>query len=105
MLVFLSRRQKTIAWFLCLVIYLELVLVPLDSFAAADRPYVVNRKYDRLMPLNPEQPKTFTDASIAPKATDAITDIASTGPTQPEMQAFSSVNASNMVDLFSGDFS
>ncbi len=27
------------------------------------------------------------------------------GPTQPEMQAFSSVNASNMVDLFSGDFS
>jgi hypothetical protein len=27
------------------------------------------------------------------------------GPTQPEMQSFSSVNASNMVDLFSGDFS
>ena len=27
------------------------------------------------------------------------------GPTQPEMQAFSSVNASNMVDLFTGDFS
>lgn len=27
------------------------------------------------------------------------------GPGQPEMQAFQSVNASNMVDLFSGDFS
>ena len=27
------------------------------------------------------------------------------GPTQPEMQAFGSVNANNMVDLFSGDFS
>jgi hypothetical protein len=27
------------------------------------------------------------------------------GPSQPEMQTFSSVNASNMVDLFSGDFS
>jgi hypothetical protein len=27
------------------------------------------------------------------------------GPTQPEMQAFHSVNANNMVDLFSGDFS
>jgi hypothetical protein len=27
------------------------------------------------------------------------------GPTQPEMQAFQSVNANNMVDLFSGDFS
>jgi hypothetical protein len=29
----------------------------------------------------------------------------SSGPTQPEMQSFSSVNSSNMVDLFSGDFS
>jgi hypothetical protein len=28
-----------------------------------------------------------------------------TGPTQPEMQSFQSVNANNMVDLFSGDFS
>jgi hypothetical protein len=27
------------------------------------------------------------------------------GPTQPEMQAFQSVNSNNMVDLFSGDFS
>ena len=27
------------------------------------------------------------------------------GPTQPEMQGFTSVNANNMVDLFSGDFS
>ena len=27
------------------------------------------------------------------------------GPTQPEMQSFQSVNAGNMVDLFSGDFS
>lgn len=27
------------------------------------------------------------------------------GPSQPEMQAFQSVNANNMVDLFSGDFS
>lgn len=27
------------------------------------------------------------------------------GPTQPEMQAFTSVNSSNMVDLFTGDFS
>ncbi len=30
---------------------------------------------------------------------------ASGGPTQPEMSAFSPVNANNMVDLFSGDFS
>jgi hypothetical protein len=27
------------------------------------------------------------------------------GPTQPEMQSFQSVNANNMVDLFTGDFS
>lgn len=27
------------------------------------------------------------------------------GPTQPEMQSFSSVNSDNMVDLFTGDFS
>ncbi|MBS1563275.1 MAG: hypothetical protein JST39_02750, partial [Bacteroidetes bacterium] len=27
------------------------------------------------------------------------------GPTQPEMQAFTPVNANNLVDLFSGDFS
>lgn len=29
----------------------------------------------------------------------------SSGPSQPEMQAFTPVNSSNMVDLFSGDFS
>jgi hypothetical protein len=29
----------------------------------------------------------------------------SSGPTQPEMQSFQSVNANNMVDLFTGDFS
>lgn len=29
----------------------------------------------------------------------------SSGPTQPEMQAFQPVNSSNMVDLFTGDFS
>lgn len=31
--------------------------------------------------------------------------IATTGPTQPEMQSFQSVNGNNMVDLFTGDFS
>ena len=39
-------------------------------------------------------------------ATSAETkQVLSGGPTQPEMQAFQSVNSNNMVDMFSGDFS
>src|SRR5688572_28830175 len=38
---------------------------------------------------------------IAPTASYALT----TGPSQPEVQSFQPVSASDMVDLFTGDFS
>lgn len=59
---------------------------------------------------HPQAPSAWTTAfrsatpapahSLAAPASPAIG-----GPTQPETQSFQSVNANNMVDLFSGDFS
>ncbi|MDF2188423.1 PA14 domain-containing protein [Paraflavitalea sp. CAU 1676] len=43
--------------------------------------------------------------STGQQAPAAVRQPFTTGPTQPEMQSFQSVNASNMVDLFTGDFS
>lgn len=91
---FLSRHSKAIGWSLYLLFCTEwLSAVP--------------------GPVNP--PPFFLPAS-AGTATAVFSPVnkpvpAKTkhtyggGPTQPEMQAFQSVNANNMVDLFTGDFS
>jgi len=111
MQIFLSRHSKLIAWSLTAVIYLELVLSSVAVRAAA-LPY--HKEVARLnLPLTlvsdnekialnngKPQPQNFSisQLTISP-------DSVSGGPGQPEMEAFSSVNNSNMVDLFSGDFS
>jgi hypothetical protein len=46
-----------------------------------------------------------TDIDHETSATKDFDDEFSSGPSQPEMQAFQSVNSNNMVDLFTGDFS
>jgi hypothetical protein len=108
MLSFLSRRHQAIAWFFCIVLYLEMVLVPLDSFAAASAPSaaVVANKPNFSLNNGPQINERKADIPVfSPASSEEAKQGKTTGPSQPEMQAFSSVNASNMVDLFSGDFS
>jgi hypothetical protein len=114
MVVFLTCKPKPIAWFLFVLLYAELVLTPVMARAADSAWSFVPPnafKKDRKLPF------TGNDKKPAPKPTAITTTKRATinasnkkkpltgGPTQPEMSAFSSVNASNMVDLFSGDFS
>jgi hypothetical protein len=118
----LARYQKTIAWFFAGIFYLELITVPVMTRAAVSRSVV----HSRFIPLNADRDLTgkkestrpFTDdkdASPLPfpgvitagkeKGPGITKKKFTTGPTQPEMQSFQSVNANNMVDLFTGDFS
>lgn len=116
----LSRNQRTIAWFLTALFYLELVLVPVvaranerplpykwTAYAAAD----LNLPKDKdTSQINTEFHKASQKTSDTRKARHTYTPAHTkgtftTGPTQPETQSFQSVNANNMVDLFTGDFS
>ncbi|MBO9634003.1 MAG: hypothetical protein J7578_12885 [Chitinophagaceae bacterium] len=121
----LVRFNKAIAWLLVTLFYCQLILIPVAANASAK-----SNKYDyafarirnaagtkNVKPpalfLRPQQPaaKTVTEEFIkisAPDSTSAEKEKKKTfaiGPTQPEMASFQSVNANNLVDLFSGDFS
>lgn len=117
---YFSRNQKPIAWFFILVMYSGLAL-PL--LANADAPARFSRSsanyYEKVSTLikdprltavktidskskgieRPFSPVKSIRNAAAPKKSF------SSGPNQPEMQSFHSVNANNMVDLFTGDFS
>ena len=124
MLVLLARYPKSIAWFFTALIYVELLLTPLGTNAAGryipvnvhatagwqsyfENPY-------RGMAHIPAKPEAgVVSGTAAPRAAQPLQKAGlrqadafyGGGPTQPEMQAFSSINNANMVDLFSGDFS
>lgn len=122
MLVFLARFPKAIAWFFTALIYLELLLMPVLT-RAEGRPYPLPEKAvgnwqaslsawsnrNRLTTIAPgfENGLPARNAGIQKKVDQPLSGqgVESGGPGQPEMQAFSSVNNANMVDLFSGDFS
>src|SRR6266704_624108 len=112
MLLRITQHPKAIAWFFLVLFYMDWVLAPLPALAgridhvhdkraaiplwhpgAANGLAVVKTKLPRTVPHSPLQRPAPVEEPF------------SGGPTQPEMQAFSSVNSSNMVDLFSGDFS
>jgi hypothetical protein len=88
---FAAKRQKPFAMAMLALLYLETVI---PSYALGT-------------PIRHEhvsESKTFTPHTTAvKKAVRHVADLG--GPTQPEMEAFHSVNDDNMVDLFSGDFS
>lgn len=127
MLVRLTRMSKAIACILFTVISLELLLMPVVTMgnmpvpAFAFNSPVNPRKLDsRSVPetnFSGVESKERKLGALAPVIThsvrpDQLTQLHTGhfspdggGPTQPEMQAFSSVNGGNMVDLFSGDFS
>ncbi|AXY74709.1 hypothetical protein D3H65_12260 [Paraflavitalea soli] len=131
MLVSLARYHKCIAWFFMGLIYLELVLIPVAarsegrmplafkpvSSYGLDAPYLKNRAtwstanqpvngFDPPMASTPLAYSASPLNMAAPRLHVASpASVKGTGPGQPEMAAFSSVNNTNLVDLFSGDFS
>lgn len=105
MVVFLSTHARKISWALFVIFYLDLFCTvesygaPVESPVRNDIPAGV-----RSTPIEEVVKVAATPVkTAAPRG--AYSPAKGPGPTQPEMQAFSSVNADNMVDLFSGDFS
>lgn len=106
MLQSISKHQKLIAWFLVSLCYAELISVPLSSRAAdhsdihhlskTASQWRLVTKHSALAARKPEQ---------APGASSSNTVDKTAGPDQPEMQSYSSVTSTDMVDLFTGDFS
>lgn len=120
MLVTISRYQKSIAWFFAVIMYAELLTIsvaarascyryPLNSVFAAAPPGVdvfnTRKSANTLLSKNSEIRQPFKKIVLNSAAEELKKVGFGPGPSQPEMQAFSSVNANNMVDLFSGDFS
>lgn len=119
MLQTLARKPKTIAWFFVTLFYLQLVLIPVVT-KANTRPSNNSRYYHAntlqsgttgKMPFELKAENETPEKATASEKTFKINSPAhvkgtvTTGPTQPEMQSFQSVNANNLVDPFTGDFS
>lgn len=101
MLQTLARNPRVIAWSFVWIFYLQLILTPVAA-KANERP--LPRLYaswsNEVWKKMPPDSKPFIKTDFrTPKKT------VTTGPTQPETQSFQSVNANNLVDLFTGDFS
>lgn len=102
-----TRYRKPIAFSLLGIFYAQIILAGealRAEWGGGGRP----------LPVWPEAPKAVTPVPMATpadpghhaekKTPKAPARFFAGGPTQPEMQAFTSVNTNNMVDLFSGDF-
>lgn len=102
-----AKRKKVLAYLLLSLLYFETV-IPSYALAVSRAPIypvAMPRKEEKAsgMLIAPVNNKKTATASTAHAATGKNAFIG--GPTQPEMQAFASVNSGNMVDLFSGNFS
>jgi hypothetical protein len=111
MLQTLARNPRTITWFLTTVFYLQLVLVPVVTRAnARPLPARLTAYTADTWKTKPPTRKPFHNkgANKVPEKIPSprhVQGTVTTGPTQPETQSFQSVNANNLVDLFTGDFS
>src|SRR5258708_5545546 len=115
---FPGRRSKLIAWSFYFLVYTEWLLAAETGHRPTYRAYEVNAGISAYREPDPLKDILIVASArrrrVPEKADLPLTlhRIARTekkafggGPAQPEMQAFQSVNANNMVDLFSGDFS
>lgn len=102
---YLSRRTKTIAWSFYFLFCSECLS------AARVHEGTRGAGYTHAVYPIPDLLRTKGQAISILPGTASVTKAPTPrrtyggGPTQPEMQAFQSVNSNNMVDLFSGDFS
>ncbi|HYE55869.1 MAG TPA: hypothetical protein VD996_13545, partial [Chitinophagaceae bacterium] len=106
----LERHSKLISWFFAGLFYTELFIIPCTARAEALPYYVPGRGASKLWPAPGSDGRQVPDikerrqGDFTGSGPASVNQQFTSGPTQPEMQAFSSVNSSNMVDLFSGDF-
>ncbi len=119
----MCSNQKLIAWFFVFIFYIQLIS-PVFATIPSGKTYVNDRHSIRFTssrtytssvfsnpgryPLEEEVKSPVNTTRFAPLHTlskPVSKPISGPGPTQPEMQSFSSVNNNNMVDLFTGDFS
>lgn len=124
MLLLISKYNKTIAWFFACLFYFDMIFLAATmqaapvSVAFPGKRYAAQGEWKTFFEANrmtsqvdknvfndkikiPGQPAEPVKAQLeaAPLGPSG------TGPGQPEMESFSSVNNDNMVDLFTGDFS
>src|SRR5690242_8277697 len=106
MLQTLACKPKVIAWSFVWIFYLQLILPPVAAMAN-ERPLTqwhtsyTNNIWKKDITHNVKQPVK----AMAAKSPTHVRGGVTTGPTQPEMQSFQSVNSNNLVDPFTGDFS
>ncbi len=117
----LQHHQKKTAWTLLFIFYAEIVTAARleRNMEYSSAHYNYTRIFEseshhvdgnsRLLRAGSHESKQLEKLEISKrnklKSPINISKIQIGGPGQPEMQAFQSVNANNMVDLFSGDFS
>ena len=120
-LAFLARSKRSLALLFLTIFYCNFILANYHSAVVNASYAVALQQYSPVNPYPTEEKPFLDNTSELPgdrtliqekednKASDSAEDKADgqlgSGPTQPEMQAFQSVNSNNMVDLFSGDFS
>jgi hypothetical protein len=102
-----GKSKKRMTSFMLALLYFEIVLPPYVQARSSrflNPPRIVTENGYRAVSVA-KTPATTLDTKMkkSVKKTALSPDIG--GPTQPESQAFHSVNNENMVDLFSGDFS
>jgi hypothetical protein len=121
MFVYLSVHNKTIAKVFLFLFYLEFILTPTKIIANVPQSRF---HFDILTPDSGQAAKAIKSTEHQPslsvdssengltgkdnpdtREANKLSRKFTTGPTQPEMSTFQSVNANNMVDLFTGDFS
>lgn len=127
MITILQKYQKPAAWFLFLLFYGQFAGMAMESTGRSYITMPLNKSYSgkeystlREVFLSKKDRTSFADkpgtddrrnnktnvtGSVSLSVPSGLKKTAIGGPGQPEMQAFQSVNANNMVDLFSGDFS
>lgn len=108
------RYRQSISAFFALLLYCQF-LIPIaaaaryKSFLPVPKPLPAVVWNIPSAPINPIGAGAATNnvlkKPLASKKLNSPKKVFGGGPSQPEMQAFTSVNGNNLVDLFSGDFS
>lgn len=110
-LVIATKYKRGIAFFLLYLLYSEALLAAyggvVHSAAVIDASFIHYKKEPVIAPGFFPLENAGADYRVSKDAVagpDAAPEVEG-GPSQPEMQQFTPVNASNLVDLFTGDFS
>lgn len=120
MLLFLAKREKKIARLFFSILYVNSIVTNLWANDAnpisqthnawyRGKIKVVNYQTNGRLLNNAFNSISATEAAAIHKTENPapyqLDQVETSGPSQPEMKSFESVNTNNMVDLFTGDFS